>query len=33
LLGAGVGCVVGRHHANKQAGQEMTNNSRHGSTR
>jgi hypothetical protein len=33
LLGAGVGCIVGRHHANKQARQEMTNNSRHGSSR
>ena len=33
VLGAGVGCVVGRHHANKQARQEMTNNSRQRSTR
>ena len=33
VLGAGVGCVVGRHHANKQDRQEMTNNSRQRSTR
>ena len=31
-LGAGAGCLVGRHHANKKAKQQMNNNSGSGSS-
>jgi hypothetical protein len=33
LLGAGAGCLIGRHYANKHARQEMNDNSRYGSSR
>ena len=32
LLGAGAGCLVGRHYANKHARQQMNNNFRSGSS-
>jgi hypothetical protein len=32
LLGAGAGCLIGRHYARKHAGQEMNNDSRYGSS-
>ena len=31
LLGAGAGCLIGRHYANKHARQQMNHNARHGS--
>lgn len=31
-LGAGAGCLVGRHHANKKAQQQMSNNPGSGSS-
>jgi len=33
LLGAGAGCLIGRHYANKHANQQMNSNSRYGSSR
>ena len=33
LLGAGAGCLIGRHYANKHAHQQMNSNSRYGSSR
>lgn len=33
LLGAGAGCLIGRHYANKHARQQMNSNSRNGSSR
>jgi len=32
LLGAGAGCLIGRHSANKKARQEMNNNEGNGSS-
>jgi hypothetical protein len=32
VLGAGAGCLIGRHHANKQARQQMNNNVGSGSS-
>ena len=33
LLGAGAGCLIGRHYANKHARQQIHSNSRSGSSR
>jgi hypothetical protein len=33
LLGAGAGCLIGRHYANKHAHQQMNSSSRYGSSR
>ena len=33
LLGAGAGCLIGQHYANKHANQQMNSNSRYGSSR
>jgi len=33
LLGAGAGCLIGRHYENKHARQEMNNNTGYGSSR